>query len=290
MYCRNCGAELDEGAHFCANCGLETVQDINPFPVETAKKGFKKPIWLGVLCGFLGSCLVIGALFFIGASHLGSTQYEGNGYSSPEDAVIAYLTALKNCDEEEMLSTFAIESLVDHLDYTAYLESNHGIYTTALPKLILPADTSFSRELMVTRAASSLTYYIVKPYFLVSQSAVGDEGFDFGKTFDDEDDDEIEEFFEELSDPSNQETLKKLKIGDFVDYEDIFGEPGDYIEYNYEQYKEIYGVEDTQTLFVEVELDGKNCYFGMIVFCYDGAWYNYAPASQYLGYRDFILQ
>ena len=46
---------------------------------------------------------------------------EGPGFDSPEEAVSAYLEALKNGDAAGMLSTFAIETYVAEMDAQAYL-------------------------------------------------------------------------------------------------------------------------------------------------------------------------
>ena len=47
---------------------------------------------------------------------------EGPGYDSPEEAVTAYLEAMKKGDARGMLSTFAIETYVSEMDAQAYLE------------------------------------------------------------------------------------------------------------------------------------------------------------------------
>ena len=46
---------------------------------------------------------------------------EGPGYDSPEDAVMAFLEGMNDGDAPEMLSTFAIESFVEHADPEDYL-------------------------------------------------------------------------------------------------------------------------------------------------------------------------
>ena len=40
----------------------------------------------------------------------GASQFEGNGFSSPEAAITAYAEAFRNGDVDEMIATFAIES------------------------------------------------------------------------------------------------------------------------------------------------------------------------------------
>lgn len=49
-------------------------------------------------------------------------RYEGPGFNTPEEAALAYLDALKVGDVDGMISTFSIETYVDHFDVKASLE------------------------------------------------------------------------------------------------------------------------------------------------------------------------
>lgn len=48
------------------------------------------------------------------ASETTKIRYEGDGFDTPEDAVICYMNGLKNLDFEQMLSAFAWETLASH--------------------------------------------------------------------------------------------------------------------------------------------------------------------------------
>ena len=48
-------------------------------------------------------------------------RYEGDGFDTPEDAVLYYLAGLKNLNYEQMLRAFAWETLAAHYDFRAYL-------------------------------------------------------------------------------------------------------------------------------------------------------------------------
>jgi len=54
-----------------------------------------------------------------------SRRAEGEGFDSPQEAIFAYLTALRNSDFEQMIRTFSIESYVDNIDFEAFLYSRH---------------------------------------------------------------------------------------------------------------------------------------------------------------------
>ena len=45
-----------------------------------------------------------------------SGRLEGAGYDTPEEALLAYIDALNRGDVGGMLSTFALESYVEHAD------------------------------------------------------------------------------------------------------------------------------------------------------------------------------
>ncbi len=75
--------------------------------------------------------LILAAVFTIAFAEEGSVKrLEGEGFSSPEDAVLAYIEALNRGDVGGMLSTFAMESLVGNLDTSLYLE-RQGVFTPA---------------------------------------------------------------------------------------------------------------------------------------------------------------
>ena len=53
-------------------------------------------------------------------------KFEGEGYDSPEAAVEAYIEAFNAGDAWGMLSTFAVETAVDHVDQKAVVERMHA--------------------------------------------------------------------------------------------------------------------------------------------------------------------
>ncbi len=57
-----------------------------------------------------------------GTGTVEQTRTESAGFDTPQEAAAAYLEGLKTCDEEKMLSTFAVESYAHNFDMSAYLE------------------------------------------------------------------------------------------------------------------------------------------------------------------------
>ena len=109
--CIKCGTSVDESAKFCPSCGTRIK--------KKPKKNTKGIIFLlfGILIGAVTACTLMILL-----NNPKKTKMEGAGYKTPEDAVMAYAEYLKNGDMEGMISTFAVESYVEHFDMRAHLE------------------------------------------------------------------------------------------------------------------------------------------------------------------------
>ena len=124
MYCRQCGAELREGAAFCAQCGAPTGQQQKP--VDTPKdpgKGKKKLLPLVVLA-------IVVVVLVAGIALLVKSCSSGRGYSSADaaceqadKAMETLFTAESESDIEKACEQFveampseAVEALEDELD------------------------------------------------------------------------------------------------------------------------------------------------------------------------------
>ena len=85
-------------------------------------------------------------------------RYEGDGYATADEAAVAYANAFARGDVMGMLSTFAVESYVDHFDSEAYL-SYIRIYrpTNAQAMLPLPYQEGYGRQL------GSWTAFLLSP-------------------------------------------------------------------------------------------------------------------------------
>lgn len=75
------------------------------------KRHVNRRTYILLLCCFFVLLLSGSAL-----SETSNYKYEGNGFDSPEEAVMAYIQARNSSNLSEMLATFAIETYVDHLD------------------------------------------------------------------------------------------------------------------------------------------------------------------------------
>ena len=89
-----------------------------------------------------------------------ATTYEGPGSASPEDAVSSYMSGLASVDVDAMVSSFAVETFVDHFDFLAYLE-RLGVYSATFTPVVVPAETPFARALGIERRHGTVTDQIL---------------------------------------------------------------------------------------------------------------------------------
>ena len=62
----------------------------------------------------------------------GSRKVEGNGYNSPEEALLAYAEALKTGNVDNILSTFAVETYVERFDLAEYWDNIGTVHPSGL--------------------------------------------------------------------------------------------------------------------------------------------------------------
>lgn len=108
-----------------------------------------------LLAAILAIALCVPLLAMGGAPPENPARYEGPGFDSPQDAARAYLAALGNQNLSGMVSCFAIESLVDAMDFKAMLERLNA-YSLNFP-VPLPNTVPYARQLNIESRKASLT-------------------------------------------------------------------------------------------------------------------------------------
>ncbi len=76
--------------------------------------------WFAVLVGLL-ILLMVCMAFNVYKAHTASVRYEGEGFETPEDAVLHYLEGLKNLDLGMMLEAFAWETAAERCSFEKYI-------------------------------------------------------------------------------------------------------------------------------------------------------------------------
>lgn len=296
--CRICGKQMAEGEHFCSGCGIAS-------DVEWVDR---RKIWQAFIIGLLGGLLVCAVIVAIlamtgvfcggkdkdtdgelSASETGaaagedgvlvvpgSCQFEGEGFDSPEEAARAYLEAMQRGNVDEMVSTFAVETFVEHFDMEAMI-SVYGCYQNSFHQMLDTTD-SYTQGVNVARRYGNITGQLSAQYLLLN----GYEE-DIGKVVMLDKDEEIGDFVAALNNPEWMEILAEMEIGKiYVD--DQVTEAGlaldltsDGAQKNLSNRCEMYGCGELALVLTEVKIDGKDYFFAMDVACYDGVWYNLQP-------------
>ncbi len=116
----------------------------------------------------LAVCLVALCLL-LSAAWAEDGTWESAGYASPEEAVLAYGEAFAKGDVMEMISTFAVESYVDHMDSKEYMLYYRTYATTRSDAMLpLPYTEGYARQLRVLDRVSSLLNSLKQQYFAMS--------------------------------------------------------------------------------------------------------------------------
>ena len=133
--CPACGAA--NTTNFCTKCGTQRPEDIacpncgTTYPADSGT----------VFCGNCGTKLQGSA----------AVRYEGNGFDSPEEALICYMEGLKNLDFEQMLSAFAWETQMEHYSLQAYFERLRVYQTNMRPRMPSVNNLMFSANVNILR-------------------------------------------------------------------------------------------------------------------------------------------
>lgn len=205
---------------------------------------------------------------------------EGPGFDTPEEAIIAYVEAMKSGDINQMLSTFAIETYVDNYDVKAAVEKAGG-YSSATNPPFLSID-AYTRYINIYRREDSLTKALLEQYFYFADMTdyyraltLTRDCYGYGSP---------ENFFDALQDEDWMNTLANMKYGEVKTAEDLrallsedyFSESS---QNSIDNTMKLLGCDELVPLAIEVEFDGKEYYLSMNVICYDGRWYNYVPGG-----------
>ena len=206
---------------------------------------------------------------------------EGAGFDSPDDAVLAYLDAMRHGDVNKMISTFAIESLVDNYNIVADFERTNT-YTTnnTYP---FQGDDAYTRSILLFKRQAQLNHTLMCQYFNLNIKDPSIIGYQMNSSaFDEFGYDTPEEFFDDLTNPDWMDILADMTYGAPLTQEqlhdilpDRYWEDMDRIEQNIEQKKAIFGYDDYASVAVKVHFNENDYYFFMDVACYNGKWYNF---------------
>lgn len=193
---------------------------------------------------------------------------EGEGYDSPEDAAEAYLMALKDADLNRMLSTFAVESYVENLDYEALL-NRMKTYNPSYEHVEMPSANAFMKALNLEKRRSNITTNIMQQYLILCGS-----DFDFNEIVRLEDEAAVSAFVAQMSGALDDTKLSSIELLGFAPPEELSEH---YMqETNQETMKsqaKPYGSEQISSCAAVFEMDGVLHMLCLDAILYEDKWY-----------------
>ena len=286
MYCGNCGKRISNTGAFCPECG----QLVN------ASKQRKHKVPLLIWVALLLTIFAIGILgynrfaSFNGEAQAGiAYKIEGEGFDSAEDALFAYLEAMQAGDVKAMISTFAVETYVDHFDVVAQAKKAGGYSTSMVQPIISKDDYTRAininlRENDIIQSLLAQYFYFAGMYELYGEVTSYTDFYGFGSP---------QKFFDTLQDDNWMETLSDLKYGDILSDEYLRNIlPVEYYSESTQKVlianSSVLGCDEYVSLAVNVEFDSKEYIFSMDIIRYGDKWFNYRRGmiSDFLGSHE----
>ena len=194
---------------------------------------------------------------------------EGPGFGSAEEAVTAYLEAMKNGDLEGMLATFAIETYVAEMDAQADLE-RMGVFQPSYG-MRLPLGGDYQRQVAVAvrygQLAESLAYQWMLFSWPEGYEAFGDESIAF------QEDGDAEAFLTELAENDAAARWQEMEVVGFVEPELMSTQYSDGAESRARQAAS-HGCDEIVSVVAKLDIGGEEWYQCMDVARYGEKWYN----------------
>ena len=203
---------------------------------------------------------------------------EGPGFDSPEEAVTAYLEALKNGDAEGMLSTFAIETYVAEMDAQADLE-RMGVFQPTFG-MRLPLGGDYQRQVAVAARYGQLAESLAYQWMLFSWPE-GYEAFG-GASIALSEDGDAEAFLAGLAENDAAARWQEMEVVGFVEPELMSTQYSDGAESRARQAAS-YGCDEIVSVVAKLDIGGEEWYQCMDAARYGEKWYNLSLVG-YIGH------
>ena len=199
----------------------------------------------------------------------GTGAIEGPGFDSPEEAVTAYLEALKKGDVEGMLATFAIETYVAEMDAQADLE-RMGVFQPSYG-MRLPLGGDYQRQVAVAVRYGQLAESLASQWMLYSWPE-GYAVFDGASVALNEDGD-AEAFLAGLAEGDAAALWQEMEVVGFVEPERMSTQYSDGSQSRARQAAS-YGCDEIVSVVAKLDIGGEEWYQCMDVARYGEKWYN----------------
>lgn len=168
-FCPDCGAP--NNTNFCKRCGAASpanartdVASTEPEEIFCPFCGAQYPADAGIF--FCGDC---GAV--LQQAFSSKIRYEGEGFATPEEALICYMEGLKNLNFGQMLRAFAWETQMEHYDLQKFLERIRAVNPSMRPRMPSTNDFMFDANVAILRFYQvDMIYRSLEQYILGQDS------------------------------------------------------------------------------------------------------------------------
>ena len=198
--------------------------------------------------------------------------FEGSGYDTPEDAVLAYLDGLNQGDVTAMLSTFAYESYVAHVNPDYYVQRLKAFRIDSIA--CLPLTDDFSRSLMLNARYGEITDQL--RYLYVVSATNYDGNITVIR--------DAEAYRELMSQFENSPMSSWIGNVDFVEWlepaalDELYSNSINIANIGWDA--AVCGAEDMAILAAHIRLNGEDAIQTMSCVRYDGRWFNLSLSNR----------
>lgn len=217
---------------------------------------------------------------------------EGEGFDTPAEAILAYAEALKEGDVEKMISTFAVESLVEKFDPMYYIARTRALIPGSYTNMYYPyPEGTVYQSANIEKRRSLIVQQIQYELFVITLAQQGffydaDTSSDMpealrslyeGKTYtfgnDKEGVEEAEKFIEVFSTVPD---LSDMEIGEVIYAEGLNEQYSRFANaQNMYNTAKMYGGDGIRSLAVHLTIEGKEALLFMDTIKYGDKWYNF---------------
>lgn len=230
--------------------------------------------------------LLLGLLAGLSGCKQTEVKIEGNGFDTPEEAVLAFMEALKKGDVTGILSTFAVETFVDNCDMKVVFEGLKSYTPTSFLPLLNTDE--YTRDINLIYRQKKITDNLINMYLTVVLDGWEDAASDYLRPVKDSEYADINELISDMESTDWMGLLAELNVDAANVYrpeEALAYKPeekfdninkgiADKIEESISRRRAYFGCDDSTVRVVDVTIDGVDYFLCMEVACYDGRWYN----------------
>lgn len=203
-------------------------------------------------------------------------SFEGPGYDTPEEAVLAYIEAMRENDLDGMTSTFAIETLVENMDTRAYIHRLSA--ATPASWRAIPADNPYAQQIFVAMAYHDVINSLYYQYLLFTTAETEYADLGNGRPIRFTGDDRspaIDSFIEAMNANPWSESLKTCEFVEWLDPASLHNAyTAEINQSNIDRQRLCHGADEMAHPCAHIRINGEDWMLLMECVRYGDKWYN----------------